>query len=190
MDSLNNMVRWLPNFLTLLRVFLLWPFMVTFLSKQYGISLCLFMIAAATDGLDGWLARRFKWISHWGGIVDPIADKLLVLIAYFLMMKITVVSSNLFLTVLARELVVLAGAFTYYYWIERYRMMPTKLGKFCTFSHFMFLTVLLLQLTGLTISKGFLEIGVLLIYIVTLISGLQYIWIWSLRAYSTKSLRS
>lgn len=180
------MVHWLPNFLTLLRVFLLWPFIVTFLSKQYGISLGLFIIAALTDGLDGWLARRFKWISHWGSIVDPIADKLLVLITYFLMTKLAIISSGLFITVLARELVVLSGAITYYCWIERYHMMPTKLGKLCTFSHFVFLALLLLQLTGLTIPKWFLNIGVLLIYIVTLTSGLQYVLIWSLRACSTK----
>ncbi len=68
----------LPNTLTVFRVvfsvaiFVLLPF------KAYLACLVLFLLAAATDYLDGWWARRFKQVSVFGRIMDPFADKLLV----------------------------------------------------------------------------------------------------------------
>lgn len=180
------MVHWLPNFLTLLRVLLLWPFVLAFLSRAYPMAFGLFLVAALTDGLDGWLARRFRWVSHWGSIIDPIADKLLVLVSYFLLMRLTVISGAFFTTVLARELVVLSGAILYYCWIDRYQMTPTKLGKFCTLSHFLFLAVLLLTLAGLSVPAWFLSGGTFFIYVITLASGLQYVLIWGVRAYRAR----
>lgn len=182
----SGMVRWLPNVLSLLRVLLLWPFTACLLSRQYGVALGLFLVAALTDGLDGWLARRFGWISRWGSIIDPIADKLLVLVTYLLLTKLAVISGTLFTTILARELVVLVGAMTYYFWVDRYQIAPTPLGKICTCSHFLFLLLLLSKLSGLIVPTWSIPIGTVFIYIITLTSGLQYVLIWSLRAYRAK----
>ncbi len=70
-------VRTFPNFLTLLRVFLI-PFIVFFIVNGfYSTALFLFLLAAITDFLDGYLARRFKSITSLGMLLDPVADKLL-----------------------------------------------------------------------------------------------------------------
>ena len=52
------------------------------IGPSYGV-LALWIVLASTDGLDGWLAKRFNWTSHLGKILDPLADKLL-LVALFL----------------------------------------------------------------------------------------------------------
>lgn len=180
------MVRWLPNFLTLLRVLLLVPFVFAFLSRSYPTAFGVFVVAALTDGLDGWLARRFKWITHWGSLIDPIADKLLVLSGYFLLMRQAVISGMFFTTVLAREIIVLFGAILYYSWINRKQMTPTMLGKLCTLCHFLFLALLLLALAGLSIPDWFVSGGTFFIYVITIASGFQYVLIWGMCAYRAR----
>jgi CDP-diacylglycerol--glycerol-3-phosphate 3-phosphatidyltransferase len=75
----------LPNQLTILRIILTPVFLVLFLSgnpllKQ--ISLGVFIIAALTDWYDGWLARKFNYITSWGRFWDPLADKILTSAAF------------------------------------------------------------------------------------------------------------
>jgi CDP-diacylglycerol---glycerol-3-phosphate 3-phosphatidyltransferase len=71
----------LPNSLTLLRIFLV-PFLVVVLLTKFEgreyVGLAIFLIAALTDLLDGWFARKFKKVTKVGMLLDPIADKLLI----------------------------------------------------------------------------------------------------------------
>ena len=70
----------LPNQLTILRIILALLFLFLFLSPEplfKQISLAVFIIAALSDWYDGWLARKFNYISEWGKFMDPLADKIL-----------------------------------------------------------------------------------------------------------------
>ena len=71
-------------FLTLLRV-ILSPiiFLLIVIFNFYGVSLILFIFAAASDFLDGYLARKYNLVSELGGILDPIADKILIVFVLF-----------------------------------------------------------------------------------------------------------
>lgn len=71
-------MRWLPNLLTLTRLLLLPPILILLTledASARGWALGLFLVAAATDFLDGWLARRLGCASHLGLFLDPLADK-------------------------------------------------------------------------------------------------------------------
>ncbi|MGD1045904.1 MAG: CDP-diacylglycerol--glycerol-3-phosphate 3-phosphatidyltransferase [Bacteroidota bacterium] len=77
-----------PNQLTVLRI-LLTPVFIVFLVSSNSIlrqwSLAIFILAAITDWYDGWLARRWGYVTRWGAFLDPLADKVLTsaaLIAY------------------------------------------------------------------------------------------------------------
>lgn len=75
----------LPNQLTILRIVLSPVFLFLFLSydplmKQISVSV--FIIASLSDWYDGWLARKFNYISEWGKFMDPLADKILVSTAF------------------------------------------------------------------------------------------------------------
>ena len=74
MFSLRN----LPNFISLLRILLVPPVVYYLLQQDYMPALILFMVAGISDGIDGWLAKRFHWQSALGEILDPLADKLLI----------------------------------------------------------------------------------------------------------------
>ncbi len=76
----------LPNQLTVLRIILTPVFIFFFvLDSETGklISLAIFFIAAITDWYDGWLARKFNYITSWGKFWDPLADKILTAGAFF-----------------------------------------------------------------------------------------------------------
>ncbi len=69
----------LPNQLTLLRILLTPVFVYLIMSESSGhkqIALVVFLIAALTDWYDGWVARKFGYISRWGKFFDPLADKI------------------------------------------------------------------------------------------------------------------
>ena len=74
-------MRHLPNILSGIRLILVGVFVMLFRAGRYLPALCIFVIAFLTDVLDGYLARRFGWVSNIGKLLDPLADKLMTLAA-------------------------------------------------------------------------------------------------------------
>jgi CDP-diacylglycerol--glycerol-3-phosphate 3-phosphatidyltransferase len=75
----------LPNQLTILRIVLSPIFLFLFISPDLllkQLSLVVFIIAALSDWYDGWLARKFNYITDWGKFMDPLADKILTSTAF------------------------------------------------------------------------------------------------------------
>ena len=70
-------MRHIPNILTVIRLFLVPLFVILFFAVAPIVALPISWLAAITDVLDGYLARRNGWISRFGKILDPIADKLM-----------------------------------------------------------------------------------------------------------------
>ncbi|MCL2224626.1 MAG: CDP-diacylglycerol--glycerol-3-phosphate 3-phosphatidyltransferase [Defluviitaleaceae bacterium] len=77
----------LPNKITLLRVVLIPAFLVVYLAQPLGalnawVALVLFVVAAVTDAIDGYLARKMGLVTNFGKLMDPLADKMLVCAAF------------------------------------------------------------------------------------------------------------
>jgi len=174
-DSLN-----LPNFLTLVRILLIPVFVVIFLVPTPDRSLLaavLFALAAVTDLLDGYIARRTGQVTKLGKLLDPLADKLLVLSALILLVNIDRVSAVVALLIIARELAVTgiraiaAG--------ERLIIAAEVTGKYKMALQVIAIVLLILEGTGLTelgnlhlAGTGTLYLSLVLGYI----SGGQYVW--------------
>ena len=99
----------LPNSLTLLRIFLV-PFLVVVLltkfeGREYA-ALAIFLVAAITDLLDGYFARRFKKVTRLGILLDPIADKLLISAALISMVEIGLAPAWMVVIIIGREFAV------------------------------------------------------------------------------------
>ena len=101
-------------------------------------ALAAFIIAAASDGIDGWIARRFNQRSKFGAIIDPIADKSLLLTA---IITLTVVNWGpdgwrmpLWFTalVIVRDCIILGGINVLHYSGHRVDIAPQWSGKVCT----------------------------------------------------------
>jgi CDP-diacylglycerol--glycerol-3-phosphate 3-phosphatidyltransferase len=99
----------LPNLLTLSRILLIPVFVVLFWTPTPGRSLAaavVFVIAAVTDLLDGYLARRRSQVTKLGRLLDPIADKLLVLSGLILLVQLQRVAAVVAILIIAREVAV------------------------------------------------------------------------------------
>ena len=99
----------LPNFITLTRILLIPVFVVLFATPTPNRSLSaglVFVVAALTDLLDGYLARRNGQVTTLGKLLDPIADKLLVLSALILLVNVDRVSALVAILIIAREVAV------------------------------------------------------------------------------------
>lgn len=102
------MIKHIPNILTMLRVVLV-PFFIYYTTKnEMEIAFIIFITASITDYFDGYLARRFKVISNFGKIMDPLADKLLVLSATYLLCfgEYGILSPWIFYIIAFRELLI------------------------------------------------------------------------------------
>ncbi|OGX09075.1 MAG: CDP-diacylglycerol--glycerol-3-phosphate 3-phosphatidyltransferase [Omnitrophica WOR_2 bacterium GWA2_47_8] len=102
----------LPNILTVLRMILALVFVV--LMTQRGLTAMIlaavvFLIASLTDFYDGYLAKKKNLISNFGAIMDPIADKFLILIAFFIFVQMRIIPGWMFLLIFLREVLVTAS---------------------------------------------------------------------------------
>jgi len=98
-----------PNRLTVSRIGLTLLFLALY--SQDGLTakiwgLIIFVIASLTDFLDGYIARKYELISKFGKIMDPIADKFLVLSALFIFMQMNMLAVWMFMCITAREIFV------------------------------------------------------------------------------------
>jgi cardiolipin synthase (CMP-forming) len=127
----------LPNFITLLRLATLPFFLLCIADGRFGIALALFVGAGISDGVDGYLARRFQMNSALGAYLDPIADKLLLMSSYLFLaipsypaiVKVPVWLATL---VISRDVLLLLVALLLILSSTRRRFPPTWLGKVAT----------------------------------------------------------
>ena len=103
--------RWLPNAITIARMVAALPLLALLVSGRYPQAFWLAVIAGSTDALDGWLAKRYQCRSVIGGILDPVADKLLLSVCFYGLWWVGELPGWLTAVVLGRDLVILAGAF-------------------------------------------------------------------------------
>jgi CDP-diacylglycerol---glycerol-3-phosphate 3-phosphatidyltransferase len=138
----------LPNQLTVLRIILTPVFLVLFLSGNpllIQISSVVFIIAAITDWYDGWLARKFNYITDWGKFMDPLADKVLTLTAFMGFVLIDVLSFWMVLLIILRDLIItLLRLYADY---KKINFTTSKSAKWKTFLQMAFLYYLLLVYT-------------------------------------------
>src|SRR5579884_2669095 len=106
--SPTHLFRNLPNFFTTVRIILV-PFVAAALwHRRYWLALLLLFAAGVTDGIDGWMARRFGWLSRLGAMLDPAADKALLITLYLVLGLTSVVPLWLTALVLGRDIFIVS----------------------------------------------------------------------------------
>ncbi len=167
----------LPNLITILRVFLIAPFIWYLLQGSYENALIIFLIAGISDGLDGLLAKQFKWQSRFGSITDPLADKLLLFVALLLLAVKGHISWNLFWIATIRDIVIVTGATWFHFKYGRFEMRPSLISKWNTALLILLVLLVLINLAWYSMDPLILD-GLEWIIITTcLISGIHYLWL-------------
>jgi len=177
-DSIANIN--LPNFLTVIRILLIPVFVVLFSDPTPDRSLAaavVFVVAAVTDLLDGYLARRHSQITRLGRLLDPIADKLLVLSGLILLVQFERVAAIVAILIIAREVAVtgvraIAAA-------QGIILEAETTGKYKMVVQVVAIVLLLLEDAVLPATWHPHEIGTALLYValaLALYSGNRYLW--------------
>ena len=123
----------LPNLLCVMRILLAIPIVWALVNGFYGWTLLLFVIAAVSDGLDGFLAKHYGWTSEVGKVLDPVADKLLLVSVIITLTLVGRVPLWLTVVVVSRDVIIGAGAGVYKWLFGPVEGQPTAASKVNTF---------------------------------------------------------
>ena len=171
-----------PNLLTTLRVLAAPLLAYSLLRGQFAFAFYLFILAAVTDALDGWIARHFDQMTPYGAVMDPLADKLITLVCVILLTWLGLVPLWLTLAMVIRDTVIVSGAFAYHRLYGEVEIRPTWLGKLHTALAFTLFASVLADAANLVDASDWLDAFFLLVLATTLASLVQYVLLWGRKA--------
>lgn len=179
---MSSSLRFIPNALCILRMLLVIPVAWLLANHEFKYTLWLFAVAAATDGLDGFLAKRCGWMSELGKILDPLADKIL-LVGVFLTLGIMgLVPLWLAITAISRDMIITVGAITYNAIFGALEGRPTWISKLNTLAQIVFvLLVVGAHAVGHVPQNVLIATGAL-VFVTTAVSGIDYVLTYSRKA--------
>ena len=122
----------IPNLLSIARIGLIYPILNSVYLGDYLLGLIYFLVASLTDALDGFLARKMNWFTDLGKILDPVADKLLVIGTVFVLWINAFIPLYVFVILISRDILILLGAAMHMSLITDAAPSPNILGKFTT----------------------------------------------------------
>lgn len=182
----------LPNQLTVARIILTPVFLFLFISGDpllIQISSVVFIIAALTDWYDGWLARKFNYITEWGKFMDPLADKILTSTAFFAIVAVGHLQLWMVILIVVRDFIItLLRAVADY---KKVAFSTSLLAKIKTFMQMAFLYYLLVFITLKTfdglysqykewfeilLDKTLLDVIMIVITSFTVLTGITYLY--------------
>ena len=177
-------MRHLPNLICLVRLGLIWPVATALYGGRYGLALCLFVLAAISDGLDGYLAKRFNWVSELGKILDPTADKLLLVTVFVESTWLGLVPWWVTAAAVARDVMIGLGALVFRLWFGPLHGRPTIISKINTAAQLLYLMAVMAAAAVAFPPHGVLRALALTVFATTALSGLNYVQAFTRRAWS------
>lgn len=180
----------IPNALSVLRILLVAPVAWLLSRGDYQSTLWLFGFAAATDGLDGWLAKRCGWTSELGKILDPLADKILLVGVFITLAAMGAVPVWLAAAVVGRDVTITVGAITYKVLYGDPQGQPTAISKLNTLCQILYLLVVVGAHAADASPQVALTIMGALVFVTTMVSGIDYVITYSRKAKDAQRARS
>ena len=168
----------LPNMITISRIGMAPVLILLLKDQQYAASLAVFVVAGISDGLDGYIAKRFNFVSRLGSILDPLADKTLLVSSYVMLTFLDHVPFWLMLTVAFRDLFIIGGYIIYTSMIGQVQLRPSGLSKFNTFMQIALVIVILAQQALHLVYSPLVDVLIYAVLLTTVASGVHYLWIW------------
>ncbi len=132
----------IPNLLSIIRILLVPVFVLLYLNERYAFAVTVFIAAGLTDVVDGYIARKFNYISNLGKILDPTADKLIQQSAFICLAITKTVPIWMPIVYFAKELATLIGALVVFR-KARVVVKSNIFGKLATFFVFVFVSTII-----------------------------------------------
>ncbi|MBM0108720.1 CDP-alcohol phosphatidyltransferase family protein [Steroidobacter sp. S1-65] len=175
-------MRHIPNALCILRMLLVVPIAWLLTAGEYKATLWVFAFAGFTDGLDGFLAKRCGWMSELGKILDPLADKILLVSVFITLAVIGVVPVWLAATAVLRDVTITIGAITYNALYGYPHGNPTVISKINTLCQIVYLLLAVAAKAGEWAPDTALLILGAMVFVTTVVSGIDYVVTYTRKA--------
>jgi len=170
--------RDIPNAISFLRIILVVPVALLLIDRRFDLALYLFMVAAVSDGIDGYLAKHFGWTSRLGSLLDPIADKLLLVTCYVVSGWLGLIPVWLIWVVILRDIVIVAGAAIYHHLFGPFMGEPTLISKVNTVAQIVLIVLVIFDRGFVQLPAGLIDALIYVVLATTVASGLGYFSIW------------
>jgi len=172
----------IPNVITLLRLvsvpLIIWVILQNHLDYAFG----LFLLAGVSDAIDGPLARRYGSVSELGTLLDPIADKTLLVSIYITLGIQGGMPSWIVITVVSRDVLIVGGILLAYLLDKPIKIDPSQVSKINTASQIALAAMVLFNLgfsgKAELIDAWVIDAMVILVAVTTVLSGTLYVVTW------------
>lgn len=181
----------IPNAITILRIMMVPVLAWLVIRGSYGVAVWVLLGAGISDAMDGFIARRFNQSTELGSLLDPLADKFLILVSVFVLAWIGLLPWWLAAVILLRDLVIIGGAVIYYLCAGGIKMDPSTPSKVNTLVQTCLIFLLLGNAAGILPVADLLPAIFGLALFTTIFSGVHYVVVWGEKgaALKTKSDR-
>jgi cardiolipin synthase (CMP-forming) len=180
----------IPNVICVLRMALAVPIVWLLAEGQYGATLILFAIAAVSDALDGYLAKTFDWATELGKVLDPVADKLLLVSVFITLTWLGLVPLWLAAVAVARDVIIGVGAWVYKELFGPVEGRPTMPSKLNTLVQLLFVIAVVGRAAYPVVPEWLIVSLGGLTLVTTVVSGADYIAIYVRKAMAVNRARS
>jgi cardiolipin synthase (CMP-forming) len=167
-------LKQIPNAITIARMVASLPLLYFLIEGNTQVSFWIAMLAGFSDSLDGYLAKKFDWRTALGGLLDPIADKLLLSVCFIGLAWQHAIPLWLCLLVLGRDLVIISGAWLWWKTIGPFKPNPSWISKLTTFFQIVYAALLLANQAFALVPALVLSSLLWLVIAFTISSGLDY----------------
>jgi cardiolipin synthase len=168
----------IPNLITVARLFLVPVTVWLIISEEYAWAFASFMVAGVSDGVDGFLARRYDWRTGLGAYLDPLADKALLVSVYVTLGFLKVLPAWLVILVVSRD-VLIVGAVLLARLVHRpFRMSPLRVSKYNTAFQIAFVVGVLGAAALERKTEAVVTFGSMVVALLTVASGAAYLLAW------------
>jgi cardiolipin synthase len=158
------------------------PIAVALAHRLLALAIILFAVAAVSDAVDGYLARRFRWQSELGGVLDPIADKLLLATAFVTLSFLKLVPLWLMVAAVARDVIIVSGAAAYRLVIGPLTAHPSMISKANTLCQAAYILAVVSR-AKFSMPSEWVETGLgALVFATVVLSGIDYVLVYGRRA--------
>lgn len=177
----------IPNVICVLRILMVVPTVWALLNGRYGIALVLVFIAGISDALDGFLAKRFDWRSRLGGILDPLADKLLLVSLFVVLALLGLIPVWLAGVVIGRDAVIVSGGVAYNFLVGPVEPAPSRASKINTLAQLVCVVSVLANAALQWPAEPVITAVGASVLVTSVVSGLDYIIRWGAKAIDARA---
>ncbi len=172
-------MSFIPNLLTLLRAAAAPVLIVLLEDRAFDLALLLFILAGVSDGLDGYIAKRYHFETRLGAILDPVADKALLVTAFVMLTILGIIPLWLLVTVVFRDVLIVSGYLVLVTLNGNVPMQPSFVSKLNTVMQISLIAVVLAEQARWLDVPNLSSLLIACVFVTTVISGAHYVWVWA-----------